>query len=109
MTNSQNVLFLGGSRHARIEKIPSIFIYAGFIDLHIYRTSDEFVDYIIASEIEPEKPERYIIKFIDDYGIYIALEQNEFNKIENLGSKINDELHKLSNSVLNLKKPGISK
>lgn len=90
MTNSQNVLFLGGSRHNRMENVPQICIDAGFIDLHIYRTPDEFVDYIIASEIEPEKPERYIIKFIDDYGIYIALERNEFNEIEKLSSKIND-------------------
>ena len=52
-----------------------------FVDVDIHRNSDEFVDYIIESNIEPERRERYYITKIvlfneNDTRVYAAIEHN---------------------------------
>lgn len=100
-----NVLFIGGSYNSEIKKIPKINLDAGFIELFQNRTPDEFVDYIIESNIEPEKRERYYVTKMwvgndDDYKIYVAIEHNKLMLIAK------NELH---DPVSNLKNCGILK
>ena len=57
----QCIAFVGGSHNGRIKWLHANQVFHGFIDIDIYRNSDEFVDYIAESNIEPEKQERYYV------------------------------------------------
>lgn len=92
----QRVVFVGGSHNGRIKILHPNQEALGFVDVDIYRNSDEFVDYIIESNVEPEQRERYyitkIVMFYDedrDVRTYAAIEHNrlmEFikNQLPNL-------------------------
>lgn len=100
-----NVLFIGGDYNSEIKKIPKINLDAGFIELPPNRTPDEFVDYILESDIETEKYERYYVTKMcvgndDDYKIYVAIEHNKLMLVAK------NELH---DPVSNLKNLGILK
>lgn len=76
-----NVLFIGGSYNSEIKKIPKINLDAGFIELFPNMPPDEFVDYILESDIEPEQRERYYVTKmrIDDNepAVYVAIEHRK--------------------------------
>lgn len=85
MKTKINVLFIGGSYNSEIKKIPQINLDAGFIDLYPNRKPDEFVDYILESDIEPEQQERYYVTKmrIDDNepAVYVAIEHHKLMSI----------------------------
>ena len=92
-------VFVGGSYNGQIKYLPAPVAFYGFVDMEIYRNSDEFVDYIIRSNIEPEQRERYyitkIVLFCDeDRGVrtYAAIEHNRLMKF------IKNQLPRVSNS-----------
>lgn len=76
-------VFVGGSYNGQEKYLPAHAAFCGFVDMEIYRNSDEFVDYIIEPNIEPEQRERYyitkIVLFYDedrDVRTYAAIEHN---------------------------------
>lgn len=85
MKTKINVLFIGGSYNSEIKKIPKINLDAGFIELPPNRTPDEFLDYILEPDIEPERQERYYVtKMRIDYNepaVYVAIEHYKLMSI----------------------------
>lgn len=51
----QRVVFVGGSHNCSVKYLHPNQESLGFVDVDIHRNSDEFVDYIIESNIEPER------------------------------------------------------
>lgn len=77
----QRVVFVGGSHNGSVKWLHPNQESLGFVDVDIHRNSDEFVDYIIESNIEPERRERYYITKIvifneNDTRVYAAIEHN---------------------------------
>lgn len=77
----QRVVFVGGSHNGSVKWLHPTQEALGFVDVDIYRNSNEFVDYIIESNIEPERRERYYITKIvifneNDTRVYAAIEHN---------------------------------
>lgn len=82
----QRVIFVGGSHNGRIKSLHPNQEALGFVDVDIYRNSDEFVDYIIESNVEPEQRERYYITKIvifneNDTRVYAAIEHNRLMEL----------------------------
>lgn len=82
----QRVMFVGGSHNGRIKSLHPNQEKLGFLDVDIYRNSDEFVDYIIESNVEPEQRERYYITKIvifneNDTRVYAAIEHNRLMEL----------------------------
>lgn len=74
-------VFVGGSYNGQVKYLPAPAAFYGFVDMEFYRNSDEFVDYIIEPNIEPEQRERYYVTKIvvfnnEDERIYAAIEHN---------------------------------
>lgn len=81
----QRVVFVGGSHNGSVKWLHPTQEALGFVDVDIYRNSNEFVDYIIESNIEPERRERYYITKIvifneNDTRVYAAIEHNRLMK-----------------------------
>jgi len=77
----QRVVFVGGSHNGRMKILYPNQEALGFVDVDIYRNSDEFVDYIIESNVEPEQRERYyvtkiVVFYENDTRVYAAIEHN---------------------------------
>lgn len=92
-------VFVGGSYNGQEKYLPAHAAFYGFVDMDLYRNSDEFVDYIIEPNIEPEQRERYyitkIVLFCDedrDVRTYAAIEHNR------LMGFIKNQLPRVSNS-----------
>lgn len=98
----QRVVFVGGSHNGSVKWLHPTQEALGFVDVDIYRNSNEFVDYIIESNIEPEKRERYYITKIvlfneNDTRVYAAIEHNrlmEFIKSQLPQIYINNDILK---------------
>ena len=93
----QRIVFVGGSHNGSIKWLHTNQEALGFVDVDIYRNSNEFVDYIIESNIEPERRERYYITKIvifneNDTRVYAAIEHNRLMEF------IKNQLPRVSNS-----------